>query len=131
MKISEIQQAMAAYYNWVTSTGYDEIDVVLIRQVIKRCAELEKENEELQEKLQTSNQLRVIAENELKKQEQGKEDTDSSLYMKTIKRMKRLGFDENDNKKIILMLSTEIECYRNKIGWLEKALKEAMEWQHD
>ncbi|WP_279194222.1 hypothetical protein [Holdemania massiliensis] len=131
MKISEIQQAMAAYYNWVTSTGYDEIDVVLIRQVIKRCAELEKENEELQEKLKTSNQLRVIAENELKKQEQGKEDTDSSLYMKTIKRMKRLGFDENDNKKIILMLSTEIECYRNKIGWLEKALKEAMEWQHD
>lgn len=44
MKISEIQQAMTVYYNWIASTGYDEIDVVIIRKVIERCAELEREN---------------------------------------------------------------------------------------
>ena len=44
MKISEIDQALEVYYNWITSTSYDEIDVVIIRQVIERCAELEREN---------------------------------------------------------------------------------------
>ena len=44
MKISEIDQALEVYYNWVASTGYDEIDVVLIRQVIQRCKDLEREN---------------------------------------------------------------------------------------
>lgn len=44
MKISEIDQALEVYYNWIASTGYDEIDVVIIRQVIQRCKELEREN---------------------------------------------------------------------------------------
>lgn len=44
MKISEIDQALTVYQNWIISTDYDEIDVVIIRQVIQRCKELERKN---------------------------------------------------------------------------------------
>lgn len=44
MKISEIDQALTVYQNWIISTDYDEIDVVIIRQVIHRCKELERKN---------------------------------------------------------------------------------------
>lgn len=44
MKIEEINYAMTVYNNWIAATDYDEIDVVLIKQVIEYCAKLKREN---------------------------------------------------------------------------------------
>lgn len=44
MKISEINHAMMIYYNWLESIGFDETEIGVIRKVIERCAELEREN---------------------------------------------------------------------------------------
>ena len=124
MKISEINQAMLIYYNWLESIGFDETEIGVIRKVIERCADVERENEELKKKLKISNQLRMIAENELKKQKQKKEDIENFIYEKTMKRMKRMGIDEIDYKRIIVSLANEIEQYRETIDLLAYKTRE-------
>ncbi|WP_373116527.1 hypothetical protein [Holdemania massiliensis] len=44
MKLEEINYAMKVYNNWLAATDYDEVDVIVIKQAIKYCAELKREN---------------------------------------------------------------------------------------
>lgn len=62
MTIDEINQALQVYKNWIYATDYDEIDVVLIRKVINRCAELESEVLDLRQRLEEMKKRGYIIE---------------------------------------------------------------------